>query len=70
MKHGAVAGAVDEKGAVVVHTPELITRLFDEELDRILRELPHMKDVGTPETFRQARMISEGTITRGEFSPV
>ncbi|MBI3669314.1 MAG: hypothetical protein HY237_06000 [Acidobacteria bacterium] len=69
MKHGAAAGVVDEKGAVV-HTPELITRLFDEELDRILRELPHMKDTGTPETFRQARVISEGMITRGEFSPV
>ena len=61
---------LDDNGTPVQHTPELITQLFDEELDRILRELPKMKDLGSPETFRQARIISEGMITRGEFTPV
>ena len=32
-KHGAAAGVVDEKGAVVVHTPGLVTRLFDKVLN-------------------------------------
>ncbi len=48
----------------------MISRLFDEELDRILRELPKMKDLGNAETFRQARVVGEGMITRGEFNPV
>ena len=30
----------DEQGRAVKHTPQFITQLFDEELDRLLRELP------------------------------
>jgi len=28
------------------------------------------KDAGTPETFREARIPSEGMIQRGEFDPI
>ena len=49
---------------------QLITRIFDEELDRILRELSSMKDLGTAESFCRAREISRAMITRGEFDPV
>src|SRR5579864_2909983 len=60
----------DESGQNVKHTPEFITQLFDEELHRLLNELP----TGTPdeerERFRRAREISEAMIVTGEFDPV
>jgi len=31
---------LDDQGQSIKHTPEFITRLFDEELNRLLRELP------------------------------
>ena len=53
----------------MAHTPDFVTRLFDEELARIVRELPP----GTPpeaiERFTQARVLSERMITTGEFNP-
>jgi len=67
---GGAAQIVDDAGKPVPHTPQLITKLFDEELARILRELPSMKDLGTAETFRRARAISEEMISRGTFDPV
>jgi malate synthase len=71
MKHREAVKIADDAGRAVVHTPELITRLFDEELERILNELPagKLKDAGTPETFREARRLSEEMIRRGEFTP-
>jgi len=70
MKHGAAAQVVDDSGAVVRHMPELVGKIFGEELDRIISELPKMKDLGTPDTFRQARRIGEAMIRDGEFDPV
>ena len=61
---------VTSDGKTIEHTPELVTRLFDEELDRIARELPGMKDLGTADTFREARQISEQMIANGLFDPV
>jgi hypothetical protein len=58
---------VDEDGKIVVHTPELITKLFDEELEKLLAHPG--KDLGTPETFREARRISEAMIVNGEINP-
>jgi malate synthase len=46
----------DERGQAVTHTPELVTRLFDEELDRLLRESPE------PSHFKEAREQSEGMV--------
>ena len=60
----------EAEGRPVKHTPELITRLFDEELDRLLNELPPDTDSSISDKFRQARQISEGMIVRGEFTPV
>jgi malate synthase len=70
MKHGAAAKVVDDHGEVLNHAPQVITRIFDEELERILAELPKMKDLGTPDTFREARKISENMIRNGDFDPV
>jgi malate synthase len=54
----------------VQHTPEAISQVFDEELGRILRELP--ADTGEPviEKYRTARDISEFLIRNQEFDPI
>ena len=54
----------------VRQTPELVSELFDEELNRILRDLPPDADAQTIETYRRARRISEEMIARSEFDPV
>ena len=60
----------DEQGKAVKHTPAFITQLFDEELDRLLRELPKDTAAEEAERYRQAREISEAMIVNGEFNPV
>jgi malate synthase len=67
VKHGDAVDIVDEGGRAVRHTPEFVTSLFDEELERLLRE----KDgAAAQESLRAARQISEAMIQRGEFDPV
>ena len=60
----------DERGAEVPHTPALVSRLFDEELERLLRELPSVAPPQAAETLRRARSVSESMIHGGEFDPV
>lgn len=69
VKHSSKTRINDESGKPVEHTPQLISRLFDEEVEKIIAN-PARADVGTPETFRQARRISEAMITQGEINPV
>ena len=69
MRHRDAVRIVDDAGQPVLHTPERITELFDEELARILRELPASTPPETAEQFRQARAISEKMIVAGEFTP-
>src|SRR4051812_36133433 len=57
----------DEDGQAVKHTPEFITQVFDEELDRLLAHLP--ADSEERDRFRRAREISEAMIVNGEFNP-
>src|SRR5439155_17330447 len=38
IRHSRQAEILDDSGTAVAHTPELISRLFDEELDRLLQE--------------------------------
>ncbi|HUO16022.1 MAG TPA: hypothetical protein VMX38_13650 [Verrucomicrobiae bacterium] len=59
----------DETGKAVKHTPEFITQLFDEELERLLREMPANSSPEQVEQFRRAREISEAMIVNGEFNP-
>jgi len=59
----------DEHGHAVKHTPEFITQLFDEELDRLLAELPTNCAPEEADRFRRAREISEAMIVYGEFNP-
>jgi malate synthase len=68
LRHSASAPVVDEEaGQPVPHTPELMTRLFDEELEKLVANPG--KDLGSPETFREARRISEAMIRSNEFDP-
>jgi malate synthase len=69
VRHRDVVPVLDDNGHAIAHTPELITRLFDEELKRIVGELPD----GTPEEmierYTQARILSERMIVTEEFNP-
>jgi len=69
MRHRDRVRIVDDAGQLVLHTQDLITQLFDEELDRILRELPAGVPLETQDQFKQARHLSEQMIISGEFTP-
>ena len=68
--HRDIAGIMDDQGQSLKHTPEFITRLFDEELNRLLRELPSDSAPEEADRFRRARELSEAMIVNGEFNPV
>ena len=69
MRHAAQVEILDDNGAPVRHTPELIRQLFDEELDRLLHESATADDPQAAATLREARAISEEMIRREEFDP-
>jgi malate synthase len=69
VRHSREVPIVDDSGNLVPHTPELITRLFDEELEKLLAN-PARADLGTPATFSEARRISEAMVVNGEFDPI
>jgi len=69
MKHSDTVDIVDESGAAALHTPELIHELFDEELERLLRENAKSNDAEVAASLREARRMSEEMIRRGEFDP-
>jgi malate synthase len=71
LKHSASVEVLDENGTAVLHTPELIERIFDEELERLLAE-DAAKSVTDPQaaaTLREARAVSEEMIRRSECNP-
>src|SRR5437867_2958769 len=69
MKHSHQVEVVDENDAAVRHTPEFVHDLFDEELERLLRETEKSSDTRMQTTLREARRISEEMIRREEFNP-
>jgi malate synthase len=70
MRHRDATQVVDQDGKSVAHTPEFVTQIFDQELQRIIAELPAGTPVEAKERFAQARAISERMIFTGEFDPV
>ena len=50
------------------HTPEQVSRWFDEELARLIAE--PSRDPGTPETMTAARRATEELIQKGWFDPI
>lgn len=69
LEHSQVTPVLDEGGQSVVHTPELLSGIFDEELENLLANPPR-GERGTSETLREARRISEAMILNREFDPV
>ncbi|HEX4786652.1 MAG TPA: hypothetical protein VH350_20090 [Candidatus Sulfotelmatobacter sp.] len=67
--HRNLVSVTDDQGRPVKHTPEFITQLFDEELERLLSILPANSNPEEAERFRRAREISEAMIVNGEFDP-
>jgi len=53
-----------------LHNADEINRMFDEELNRILCDLPPNSDESLIENYRTARNISESLIRNQEFDPV
>jgi malate synthase len=68
VKHRDQVQITDDDGKPVKHTPELITRLFDEELAKLINALPDLDP--QIDTFRRARAIAEAMIVHGEVDPV
>lgn len=66
MRHSDTVAIVDDKGEAVRHTASFITKIFDEELEKLLAESPSQ----VHETLKKARVISEKMIIEGEFDPV
>jgi len=54
----------------IEHTAESISKMFDEELDQILSELPTYAGEQVIEKYRLARSISKSLIRNGEFDPI
>ncbi|MGC2822265.1 MAG: hypothetical protein WA198_21410 [Candidatus Sulfotelmatobacter sp.] len=59
-----------DDGKSVEHSPELMTRIFDEELAKIQKDLPAEIDATAAKTLPEARRIAEEMITLGHHSPV
>jgi malate synthase len=66
VRHKDVVSVLDARGDPVTHTAEFISKVFDEELDRILAETP----AAGRAKYREARRISEEMIRQGRFDPV
>ena len=70
IRHCDSIEASNAQGTAVKHTPEFVRELFDEELDRILIELPAGTIEADVEKYCEARRISELLVTHGEFDPI
>ena len=59
-----------DDGKQIEHSPQLITKLFDEELTKIQKDLPAEIDRKAANTLPEARRIAEEMIVQGHHSPV
>jgi malate synthase len=69
LNHSSGVEILDDAGAPVRHTPELVSRIFDEELERLLDEPANAKDPEAAATLREARKMSEEMVRQHEFNP-
>src|SRR3954466_5587211 len=70
MQHSDQIAIEGEDGKPVRHTPQLVTRIFDEELEKSLSALPKDADEGARQKYREARRISEAMIVNREIDPI
>jgi malate synthase len=59
-----------DDGNLIEHSTALVTRLFDEELAKIQKDLPAEIDRKASATLPEARRIAEQMIVQGQHSPV
>src|SRR5277367_6483039 len=59
-----------DDGKVLEHSPQLLTKLFDEELTKIQRDLPAEIAGNEAATLPEARRTAEEMIVQGQHSPV
>jgi malate synthase len=59
-----------DDGKPIEHSPSLVTRLFDEELARIQKDLPAEIDRKAVATLPEARRVAEEMIVQGHHSPI
>jgi malate synthase len=69
LNHSDSVEILDENGTPVRHTPEFISKLFNEELERLLGEPASVKNPQAAASLREARILSEEMIRRHEFDP-
>jgi malate synthase len=69
MLHQDAVTITDEDGRPVRHTPEFVSALFDEELERVLNETPFDSLCEDRDSYWLARRLSEQMIIDGEFDP-
>jgi hypothetical protein len=69
LNHSSSVEILDDAGAPARHTPELVSMIFDEELELLLGESANAKDPEAASTLREARRLSEEMIRQHEFNP-
>ena len=70
MKHADAVKIVDESGAEIKHTPELISAIFDEELAKIVHDLPLEILEVEQEKYIEARRLTEEMILKERHDPI
>lgn len=66
IRHAEAVKITNENGDEMKHTPELVSKIFDEELEKLFETATN----GQRETLQEARRLSEEMITKGEFDPI
>jgi malate synthase len=66
MKHRDAVKITDDTGAEIKHTPEFVTKIFDEELEKLLAE----SSADAHEKLIEARKLSEEMITKEQHDPI
>jgi hypothetical protein len=62
--------ATGDEGKPIEHSSALITRLFDEELEKLQQNPPAEIDQKAATTLPEARRIAEEMIVQGHHSPI
>lgn len=70
VRHRSRVRIVDEKGVPVEHDSALLVRVLDEELSRLIGELPQGRDGGDANTLTEACQQSRWSIEREVFNPI
>lgn len=70
MRHRSAITVLDRDGASVLHDEAFLARCLDAALEQLIAELPQGRDLGTAQTLREARELSEAMIHAGLHDPV